>query len=53
MDLYALLRPWVRLLNDRPYGRVVAAILAKVEPFVRGIVDTVVYGLNSAGAFCP
>jgi AcrR family transcriptional regulator len=112
-DLYALLRPWVRLLNDRPYGRVVAAILVKVqtdaqfaeeyrnrllrprrerareivlraiesgeiaadtnvelvldllygpvyhrllhghapldEPFVRGVVDTVVYGLTSGG----
>jgi rhodanese-related sulfurtransferase len=115
VDLYSLLRPWVRLLNDRPYGRVVAAILAKVqtdarfaeeyrtrfigrrrqrareimqraiesgeigagtnvelaldllygpvyhrllhghapldEPFVRGVVDTVVYGLTSASAF--
>jgi rhodanese-related sulfurtransferase len=115
VDLYALLRPWVRLLNDRPYGRVVAAILAKVqtdarfaeeyrtrflerrrerareimqhaiesgeiaagtnvelaldllygpvyhrllhghapldEPFVRGVVETVVYGLTSDGAF--
>jgi rhodanese-related sulfurtransferase len=115
VDLYSLLRPWVRLLNDRPYGRVVAAILAKVqtddrfaeeyrtrfidrrrqraraimqraiesgeigagtnvelaldllygpvyhrllhghapldEPFVRGVVDTVVYGLTSADAF--
>jgi rhodanese-related sulfurtransferase len=115
VDLYSLLRPWVRLLNDRPYGRVVAAILAKVqtdarfaeeyrarfidrrrqrareimqraiesgeiaagtnvelaldllygpvyhrllhghapldEHFVRGVVDTVVYGLTSAGAF--
>jgi AcrR family transcriptional regulator len=30
-DLYALLAPWVRLLNDRPYGGVVAAILAKVQ----------------------
>jgi rhodanese-related sulfurtransferase/AcrR family transcriptional regulator len=115
VDLYALLRPWVRLLNDRPYGRVVAAILAKVqtdagfaeeyrtrflgrrrqlarsimqraiesgeiaagtnvelaldllygpvyhrllhghapldEPFVRGVVETVVYGLTSDAAF--
>jgi AcrR family transcriptional regulator len=114
VDLYALLRPWVRLLNARPYGRVVAAILAKVqtdaqfaeeyrtrligrrrqlareiieravesgeiaadtnldlaldllygpvyhrllhghapldEPFVRGVVDTVVRGLTSGGA---
>jgi rhodanese-related sulfurtransferase len=117
VDLYSLLRPWVRLLNDRPYGRVVAAILAKAqtdarfaeeyrnrfigrrrqrareimlrgiesgeiaagtnvelaldllygpvyyrllhghapldEPFVRGVVDTVVYGLTSAGASAP
>ncbi|MDX6484910.1 MAG: hypothetical protein QOF43_63 [Gaiellaceae bacterium] len=115
VDLYSLLRPWIRLLNDRPYGRVVAAILAKVqtdaqfaeeyrirfierrrerareimqhaieageiaactnvelaldllygpvyhrllhghapldEPFLRGVVETVVYGLTSADAF--
>jgi AcrR family transcriptional regulator len=35
VDLYSLLRPWVRLLNDRPYGRVVAAILAKVQTDAR------------------
>jgi len=115
VDLYSLLRPWIQLLNDRPYGRVVAAILAKVqtdaafaeeyrtrflgrrrqrareimhraiesgeiaagtnvelaldllygpvyhrllqgnapldEPFLRGVVETVVYGLSSADAF--
>jgi rhodanese-related sulfurtransferase len=115
VDLYALLRPWIRLLNDRPYGGVIASILAKVqtdtrfaeeyrtrflerrrdrareimqhaiesgeiaagtnvelaldllygpvyhrllhghapldEPFVRGVVETVVYGLTSDGAF--
>jgi rhodanese-related sulfurtransferase len=115
VDLYSLLRPWIRLLNDRPYGRVLAAILAKVqtdaqfaeeyrtrflerrrqrareimqhaiesgeiaagtnvelaldllygpvyhrllhghapldEPFLRGVVETVVYGLTSADAF--
>jgi rhodanese-related sulfurtransferase len=115
VDLYSLLRPWIRLLNDRPYGPVVAAILAKVqtdarfaeeyrtrflerrrdrareimqhaiesgeiaagtnvelaldllygpvyhrllhghapldEPFLRGVVETVVYGLTSADAF--
>jgi rhodanese-related sulfurtransferase len=115
VDLYSLLRPWIQLLNDRPYGRVVAAILAKVqtdaafaeeyrtrfigrrrqlareimqraiesgeiaagtnvelaldllygpvyhrllhghapldEPFLRGVVETVVYGLTSDDAF--
>jgi rhodanese-related sulfurtransferase len=115
VDLYSLLRPWIRLLNEKPYGRVVAAILAKVqtderfaeeyrtrfidrrrelardimqraiesgeiaagtnvelaldllygpvyhrllhghapldEPFLRGVVETVVYGLTSADAF--
>jgi rhodanese-related sulfurtransferase len=115
VDLYSLLRPWIRLLNERPYGRVVAAFLAKAqtdarfaeeyrtrfierrrqrarevmqhaiesgeiaactnvelaldllygpvyhrmlhghapldEPFLRGVVETVVYGLTSADAF--
>jgi rhodanese-related sulfurtransferase len=115
VDLYSLLRPWIRLLNEKPYGRVIAAILAKVqtddrfaeeyrtrfldrrrqlareimqhaiesgeiaagtnvelaldllygpvyhrllhghapldEPFLRGVVETVVYGLTSADAF--
>jgi AcrR family transcriptional regulator len=35
VDLYALLSPWVKLLNDRPYGRVVAGILAKVQTDAR------------------
>jgi AcrR family transcriptional regulator len=30
-DLLALLRPWVRLVNERPYARVVAALLAKAQ----------------------
>ncbi|HEV7640981.1 MAG TPA: TetR/AcrR family transcriptional regulator C-terminal ligand-binding domain-containing protein, partial [Gaiellaceae bacterium] len=115
VDLYSLLRPWIALLNERPYGRVIAAILAKVqtdaqfaeeyrtrfldrrrqrareimqhaiesgeiaagtnvelaldllygpvyhrllhghapldEPFLRGVVETVVYGLTSDDAF--
>jgi rhodanese-related sulfurtransferase len=115
VDLYSLLRPWIWLLNEKPYGRVVSAILAKVqtddrfaeeyrtrfldrrrelareimqraidsgeiaactnvelaldllygpvyhrllhghapldEPFLRGVVETVVYGLTSADAF--
>jgi rhodanese-related sulfurtransferase len=115
VDLYSLLRPWIRLLNEKPYGRVLAAIIAKLqtderfaeeyrtrfldrrrelareimqraiesgeiaagtnvelaldllygpvyhrllhghapldEPFLRGVVETVVYGLTSADAF--
>jgi AcrR family transcriptional regulator len=30
-DLLALIRPWVRLLGSRPFGRVVAALLVKVQ----------------------
>jgi rhodanese-related sulfurtransferase len=115
VDLYSLLRPWIRLLNEKPYGRVLAAVIAKLqtderfaeeyrtrfldrrrelareimqraiesgeiaagtnvelaldllygpvyhrllhghapldEPFLRGVVETVVYGLTSADAF--
>jgi AcrR family transcriptional regulator len=30
-DLLALLRPWVRRLRSRPYGRVIAALLAEAH----------------------
>ncbi|HYZ27527.1 MAG TPA: TetR/AcrR family transcriptional regulator [Thermoleophilaceae bacterium] len=30
-DLIALLRPWLRLLTQRPHGRVFGALLAKVQ----------------------
>jgi len=30
-DLLALIRPWVRLLASRPFGRVMAALLAAVQ----------------------
>jgi AcrR family transcriptional regulator len=30
-DLISLLRAWVRLISERPYGRVVAALLAKAQ----------------------
>jgi rhodanese-related sulfurtransferase len=35
VDLYSLLRPWIRLLNEKPYAPVVAAILAKVQTDAR------------------
>jgi AcrR family transcriptional regulator len=30
-DLLSLLRPWVRLISQRPYGRVIAALLTKAQ----------------------
>jgi AcrR family transcriptional regulator len=30
-DLLSLLRPWVRLVSERPYSRVIAALLAKAQ----------------------
>lgn len=30
-DLLALIRPWVRLLSSRPWGRVMAALIAHVQ----------------------
>ena len=30
-DLLSLLRPWVRLLGQRPYGRVVAALITQAQ----------------------
>lgn len=30
-DLLALLRPWVRLLGERPYGRVIAALITEAQ----------------------
>ena len=30
-DLLSLLRPWVRLLGKRPYGRVIAALLTEAQ----------------------
>jgi AcrR family transcriptional regulator len=30
-DLLALIRPWVRRLADRPYGRVIAALLTRAQ----------------------
>jgi AcrR family transcriptional regulator len=30
-DLLSLLRPWVRLVTERPYSRVIAALLAKAQ----------------------
>lgn len=30
-DLLSLLRPWVRLISQRPYSRVIAALLAKAQ----------------------
>jgi len=30
-DLLSLLRPWVRLLRKRPYGRVIAALIAEAQ----------------------
>src|SRR5579863_7077168 len=30
-DLLALLRPWVRLVGKRPYGRVVAALITEAQ----------------------
>ena len=30
-DLLSLLRPWVRLLGKRPYGRVIAALIAEAQ----------------------
>jgi AcrR family transcriptional regulator len=30
-DLLALLRPWVRLVGKRPYGRVIAALIAEAQ----------------------
>ena len=30
-DLLSLLRPWVRLVGERPYARVIAALLAKAQ----------------------
>jgi AcrR family transcriptional regulator len=30
-DLLALLRPWVRLIGKRPYGRVIAALIAEAQ----------------------
>jgi AcrR family transcriptional regulator len=30
-DLLSLLRPWVRLISERPYSRVIAALLAKAQ----------------------
>jgi AcrR family transcriptional regulator len=30
-DLLSLLRPWARLASSRPYGRVIAALLAEVQ----------------------
>jgi rhodanese-related sulfurtransferase len=35
VDLYSLLRPWIRLLNEKPYAPVVATILAKVQTDAR------------------
>ncbi len=31
VDLLALLRPWVRLLAKRPYGRVIAALITEAQ----------------------
>lgn len=30
-DLLSLLRPWVRLINERPYARLMAALIAKAQ----------------------
>ena len=30
-DLCSLLQPWVQLISERPYGRVIAALLAKAQ----------------------
>src|SRR5881227_1972420 len=30
-DLLSLLRPWVRLIGKRPYGRVIAALITKAQ----------------------
>lgn len=30
-DLLSLLRPWVRLIGKRPYGRVIAALIAEAQ----------------------
>jgi AcrR family transcriptional regulator len=30
-DLLSLMRPWVRLIGEHPYGRVIAALLAKAQ----------------------
>lgn len=30
-DLLSLLRPWVRLLGERPYGRVIAALITEAQ----------------------
>ena len=30
-DLLSLLRPWVRLIGERPYGRVIAALIAEAQ----------------------
>jgi AcrR family transcriptional regulator len=30
-DLLSILRPWVRLLGKRPYGRVIAALIAEAQ----------------------
>jgi AcrR family transcriptional regulator len=30
-DLLALLRPWVRLVGERPYGRVIAALITEAQ----------------------
>jgi AcrR family transcriptional regulator len=30
-DLLSLLRPWVRLMSERPYSRVIAALIAKAQ----------------------
>jgi AcrR family transcriptional regulator len=30
-DLLSLLRPWVRLIGERPYSRVIAALIAKAQ----------------------
>ena len=30
-DLLSLLRPWVRLIGERPYGRVIAALITEAQ----------------------
>jgi AcrR family transcriptional regulator len=30
-DLLSLIRPWVRLISERPYSRVIAALIAKAQ----------------------